>query len=164
MIQRTLSVVLCTLFAAAAVANDRTSVVGHWASPGSIFEIYEKDDTLYGQIRVLKEPLYDEGERQGQQKVDDLNPDPELKGQPIVGLHMFSEYEYKNGQWQGKIYDPESGNIYQSRMEIARDGTLEIRGYIGIPMFGRTATFLPVSACEPHIIDMLEQLSSVDAC
>ena len=110
------------------------------------------------------EPLYEEGERQGQPKVDDLNPDPELKGQPIIGLHMFSEYEFSNGKWQGKIYDPESGNTYQSRMEVTRDGELEIRGYIGIPMFCRTATFLPVSACEPHIIDMLEQLSSLDAC
>lgn len=144
--------------------TDRGSVIGLWASDGSIFEIYEANGTLYGQVRALLEPVYEEGERKGQPKTDDNNPDESLRSRPIVGLYMFSEYEFRNGQWQGKIYDPETGNTYQSKMQVDDDGVLEIRGYVGIPLFGRTARFLPVSACEEHIVTMLARIGREQTC
>ncbi len=146
---------------------DRERVTGYWATGDSIFEIYEQDGTLYGQVRALREPRYSAEENPdlaGEVRMDLNNPDAALQSRPIIGLHMFSEYEYKGGQWQGKIYDPESGNTYQSKMTVNRDGQLEIRGYVGLPMFGRTAQFEPISACMPHIVEMLPQIDSADAC
>ncbi|MBC7867421.1 MAG: DUF2147 domain-containing protein [Gloeobacteraceae cyanobacterium ES-bin-316] len=38
----------------------------------------------------------------------------------------------------GKIYDPSSGKTYSCTMKIEGLNTLEIRGYIGISLFGKT--------------------------
>ena len=142
-------------------AGERNEVMGLWASDGSIFEVLEIDGEFVGIIRVLKDPTYTKDEapsREGELRKDDENPDPALRNRPIVGISMFSEYEYKNALWQGKIYDPETGNTYQSRMEVGSERKLKIRGYVGIPLFGRTATFSSVDACEPHIVEMLTRL------
>lgn len=149
------------------MAKDRESVVGHWASKGSIFEITLADGTLKGEVRALFNPNYlleEDADRIGQPRTDDNNPDVELRDRPIIGLTMFSEYQFEDGQWQGKIYDPESGNTYQSRMKITGKGDLEIRGYIGIPMFGRTAKFAPVQRCTLEIQKMVVQLGSKFTC
>lgn len=140
---------------------DRAAVQGYWSTGTSIFEVYEEDGALYGQIRALTSPIYETGEREGmdgQPRIDTKNPDPALRDRPLIGLHMFSGYQYDDGQWQGKIYDPESGNTYQSNMKVNRKGELEIRGYVGVPMFGRTARFEPISTCSENIVAMLEQL------
>ena len=148
-------------------AADRDIVLGHWASESSIFEIFLVNDTLSGEVRALRNPLYlpdEDSDRAGQVRRDDNNPDDELRGRPIIGLAMFSEYQYEDGQWQGKIYDPESGNTYMSRMKINKNGDLEIRGYIGMPMFGRTATFTPIQRCSPDVQLMLAQLDGEVSC
>jgi len=126
----------------------------------------EQQGEFLGVIRVLRDATYtleENPERVGEIKTDDENPDPALRARPVVGISMFSEYDYKDRLWQGKIYDPETGNTYNSRMEVDKDGRLKIRGYIGLPLFGRTAIFSPVSACEPHIKEMLAMLRS-DQC
>ena len=77
---------------------------------------------------------------------------------------MFTDYHYEDSQWRGRIYDPESGKTYQSKMKVNGKGQLEIRGYIRIPMFGRTATLDPVASCKPRIVEMLAQKPSIQAC
>jgi uncharacterized protein (DUF2147 family) len=159
--------IIFMLFSAQAVADNRETVRGLWSSDGSIFKVYELNNALFGQIVALNEPAYtvDENpEKAGQPRVDALNPDPNLRSQPILGLHMFKEYQFEDGQWQGSIYDPESGKTYQSKMKISVDGRLEIRGYVGIPMFGRTAVFEPVSTCSERIVKMLQMTKYGDAC
>lgn len=146
---------------------DRDDVVGYWSSGTSIFQIYEESGSLFGQIRALREPNYLPGERpgfDGKPRTDAANPDPALQNEAIVGLHMFSEYQYDDGMWQGMIYDPESGNTYQSRMKVNDRGELEIRGYVGMPMFGRTATFAPAESCSEEIVTMLAQIDGPRPC
>ena len=146
---------------------DSDAVVGFWASDNSIFEITITGDTLTGEVRALLNPTYlpdENAERSGEARTDDNNPDEGLRNRPIMGLSMFSEYAFEDGLWQGKIYDPESGNTHQSRMKINRKGNLEIRGYVGMPMFGRTAEFVPVSSCTDAIVQMLPQLKIASPC
>ena len=55
-------------------------------------------------------------------------------------------------QWSGgSLYDPESGNTYGGRITLNPDGTLSLRGYIGISLFGRSETWTrltqPISRC-----------------
>lgn len=70
----------------------------------------------------------------------------ERKGKPIVGMTIISGIK-KNaeheGLWDGgSILDPNNGKTYKLRLKPSDDGKkLEVRGYIGAPMFGRSQTW-----------------------
>jgi uncharacterized protein (DUF2147 family) len=43
----------------------------------------------------------------------------------------------------GTILDPNNGKVYQSKATLTDDGKqLKLRGYIGMPLLGRTQTWL----------------------
>ena len=55
------------------------------------------------------------------------------------------------GKWVGGwAYDPDGGSTYSGQMELADPNTLKLRGYVGIPLFGRTETWTRESAAPPH--------------
>ncbi len=146
-------------------AADPSDVQGQWASDGSVIEIYALDGRLSAVIVALMDPMYGEDEDQGPAgtpRLDHRNPDPDKRNQPIVGLNLLSGYRFQSGKWQGKIYDPESGNLYSSNMRV-EDGRLQMRGYIGLPMFGRTAAFVPVT-CTSQIQAMFDAVARPLAC
>jgi uncharacterized protein (DUF2147 family) len=70
-----------------------------------------------------------------------------LKDQPVLGMVILTgmkkdsnEADEYNG---GKILDPNNGKVYSSKMTVIEGGKkLDVRGYIGIPMLGRTQTWL----------------------
>lgn len=145
--------------APAVIASDESAVFGRWAGDRSILEVRRDGDGLAMVIVAMLEPNYREGEGvgvPGEPRIDINNPNETLRDRPILGLNLLSGYRYDDGRWQGKIYDPESGKVYSSRMTVNDDGELEMRGYIGAPMFGRTAKFMPVERCEAYMIAMLE--------
>ncbi len=43
--------------------------------------------------------------------------------------------------WSGSILDPRDGSIYSARITAAVDHRLNLRGYIGLPIFGQTQTW-----------------------
>jgi uncharacterized protein (DUF2147 family) len=48
-----------------------------------------------------------------------------------------------DGTWaDGRIYDPGSGSTYTCRLALDGDDRLRLRGYIGIPIIGRTTTWV----------------------
>jgi uncharacterized protein (DUF2147 family) len=143
----------------AASADVREAVFGRWADYRSILEVSEHDGYLSARVIAMEDPVYREGEAYGPvgaARRDDLNPDESMRQQPILGIELLSEYRFENGRWQGQIYDAESGNVYSSNMRVNRIGELQMRGYIGISMFGRTAKFLPLGECADHVKAMLD--------
>jgi uncharacterized protein (DUF2147 family) len=66
--------------------------------------------------------------------VDSNNPDPKLKGRPILGMTMLSGFKSAGpGKWTGgKIYDPESGKTYDSKLSVNGNGTLKVEGCVAI--------------------------------
>jgi uncharacterized protein (DUF2147 family) len=36
------------------------------------------------------------------------------------------------------VYDPENGKTYSGKMYLTATNQLELRGYVGFPIFGRT--------------------------
>jgi uncharacterized protein (DUF2147 family) len=116
------------------------AVTGLWLSADKrgIIRIYEQDGLFYGRLVWLKEPEDD----QGNAILDSENPDPEKRDQPILGLQMVLGLEYSDGEWRnGEIYDPESGNTYSARLRLNGSDRMDLRGYIRLPMFGRTESW-----------------------
>jgi uncharacterized protein (DUF2147 family) len=127
-------------------------IVGSWLTPDdkAVVEIYLQDGQYFGKFSSLKEPTYAVGHADGldgQVKVDLNNPDVTQHTQPIIGLVMLNGMTYageKKGKhnWKGgTIYDPGNGKAYKCTIKLNADGTLDLRGYIGISLFGRTQTW-----------------------
>jgi len=138
-VRRLLPAVLLLLAAGATHANP----VGLWRTiddqteePTAVIRIAERDGALFGEIvEVLdpKAPAY---------AVCGLCTD-ERKDAPIVGLTILRNVEQNgkaNGPWDGgDILDPNNGKTYSVRLKLADGGRkLEVRGYVGTPMLGRT--------------------------
>jgi len=118
-----------------AAASD--AILGQWltAEGTSKIEIYKSGEEFCGRIAWLKEP-----ERDGKARVDDKNPDEKLRDRPLQGLIILRGFTYDGeGVWAGgEIYDPKSGNDYKAKMTLVDAKTLDLRGYVLIPLFGRT--------------------------
>ena len=153
-------------FAGFVTADDRDAVLGRWAGETSIMEIGENGGVLYARIVSILNPLYHDGEEGpvGAVRVDLHNPMPALRSRTILGMDLLADYEYKKGKWQGKLYDPESGKTYESQISVDDDGNLQMRGYIGMPMFGKSVTFQPVSSCAGNIPKMLAMVNITTSC
>jgi uncharacterized protein (DUF2147 family) len=120
-----------------AMAN---AILGEWLTgeKTSKILIYKDGDEYLGKISWLKEP-----ERDGKPRVDEKNPEERLRTQPLMGLVILRGFTFDGEDaWTGgKIYDPKSGNDYSAKMTLADPKTLNLRGYILIPLLGRTETW-----------------------
>ncbi len=98
------------------------------------------DGKFYGKVVWLKVPEVD-----GKPKIDIHNPDKARRNDPIVGLLLLRHFK-KEGEYEytdGTIYDPKNGKTYSCKMTL-KNGKLDLRGYIGFSMLGRTTTWTKV--------------------
>lgn len=119
------------------------SVRGYWKTPsGAVVLIAPCGQSLCAQIAALsrgKHPL-----------TDTNNPDPRLRERPLCGLRIgdgFVEVDAQHARG-GHLYDPKSGRTYSGQMTAEGDH-LELRGYIGLPIFGRSETWTRASQPPP---------------
>ncbi|HOW48967.1 MAG TPA: DUF2147 domain-containing protein [Rubrivivax sp.] len=73
----------------------------------------------------------------------------ERKDQPVQGMTIVRNVKAAAGDdnlWDGgEILDPNDGKTYKVRMKLADGGKkLDVRGYIGAPLLGRTQTWIRV--------------------
>jgi uncharacterized protein (DUF2147 family) len=123
--------------------SDLASPVGRWKTVDdatgkvkSIVQIREENGKLVGTIEELFDPPV---------------PHPtcylcngDLKDRPLVGLQILSGFAPDGSQWSGgQVLDPESGKVYRATIALEDGGKkLRLRGYIGIPVLGRTEHWL----------------------
>jgi uncharacterized protein (DUF2147 family) len=116
----------------------QSDIIGRWVPPeqDSIIEVYQCGDEVCGRIATLNEPMDDDGKP----KVDLNNRDEALQGRPILGMELLSGFSSKKpGSYRGgKIYNPRDGKLYKAVLTLLDDGTLKIRGYVGVPALGQT--------------------------
>lgn len=64
----------------------------------------------------------------------------ERKDQKLVGMTILKNVKAKGDAYAGEeILDPFSGSTYRVKMKLKEAGKkLEVRGFIGISLFGRT--------------------------
>ena len=99
---------------------------------------------LCGRVVWLRSPLDDDGCALR----DRNNPDPALRHRKVTGLEILHGLRpQRDGSWvSGSIYDPTTGNTYTCQLVLAGDDRLRLRGYVGIPLLGRTTTWTRVGA------------------
>jgi len=118
--------------------------VGVWlvASGDAAVAITDCGGELCGKIVWLKEPLNSEGKP----KRDVHNTDPAQRERPICGLPLLYGFKPEgDGRWSGGyIYNPRNGKTYHATITAGTDGTLKLRGYVGLPIFGESQTWTPV--------------------
>jgi len=120
-----------TLFA----NNSADVILGEWISEpkdGKI-TIFKQGDRYFGKITWGKTPG----------KKDVNNPDARFKNREIVGSIILKDFVFTGSSWEkGTIYDPHSGKTYECILKVKDNNQkLDIRGFVGMAMFGRTSTW-----------------------
>jgi uncharacterized protein (DUF2147 family) len=130
----------------AVCAAGADEIVGTWDTGAgtSFVRIVRCGDAYCGDIAWIQPPACPPEAERGaavEPQRDTRNPDPALRGRPLLGLRILKRFSYRSedAAWTGgDIYDPEQGKTYSARMRLLDRDRLELRGYIGIPLFGRT--------------------------
>ncbi len=122
----------------------KDDILGLWITEGgkSVVKVFKKDDgKYYAKIVWLKEPNGEDGKP----KKDTKNPDETLQSREIKGMEFMIGFTWdpKEKEWAGdNLYDPESGNTYSGYLSLKEENLLHLRGYVGVPMFGRTSVWM----------------------
>ena len=134
--------------AARAAPTAAASILGRWLvdDEEAVVEIYPCAAAFCGRIAWLKEPLFpsddDDGGMAGKPKTDRNNPVAARRSDPILGSTVLRDLQFTGSDWEhGRLYDPETGHTYTSRARLAGTNRLEIRGYLGFGVFGRTVVW-----------------------
>ncbi|MEL7537790.1 MAG: DUF2147 domain-containing protein [Pseudomonadota bacterium] len=128
-------VVLATLLALPIRAEPGDALVGIWINSDSdgLIQLERRGERYFGKIVGATDGSQDTARK------DRNNPDPALRNRPLLGMTMMGEYRFDGKRWSdGWIYDPDNGKRYRSRLTLRSDGQLEVRGFVGAPLFGRT--------------------------
>ena len=144
--KKTLLLLVLLVLGAAHMASAQTmSPLGVWtnAEKKATFEIYKCGDKLCGKIVSLTIP---NDPATGKPKTDSQNPDLKLRSRPRLGLVFMQGFKYdSDNKWDdGKIYDPETGKTYSCYMKMESQSTMEVKGYIGFSLIGKSQTWTRV--------------------
>jgi uncharacterized protein (DUF2147 family) len=129
-------------FTSTAFETNPDAIIGVWKSGegNAMVRIYKNGSKYQGKVVWLKEPIDPET---GKAKLDKNNEEPTARTKPVLGLiNIWGFVPKGDNLWEdGNIYDPKNGNTYSSTMRLINANTLEVRGYIGVSLIGRTDTW-----------------------
>jgi uncharacterized protein (DUF2147 family) len=122
------------------------------ASPAGLWKtIDDKTGRARSHVRIVEHDGVYEGriEKLLNQQPDD---DPsglcrfckgERKDKPVLGMTILWGLREDDGQYTGgEILDPQNGKTYRARLRLIDGGRkLEVRGFIGFSLFGRSQTW-----------------------
>ncbi len=123
-------------------AQDSSVITGMWKTfdddtnqPAALVEITVKDGVYSGIIKKLLDP----SALPTCEKCTDSR-----KGKPVLGMEILTGLKKSGESYvDGRILDPDDGEIYRTEMKLKDQGSkLEVRAYIGIPLLGRTQTWV----------------------
>ena len=115
-----------------AATDEAEKIVGIWFTDDktSKIQIYKSESQYFGKIIWMASKESKE----------------ELKVKPKVGYQIFRKFTFegKNVWSGGQVSDPRSGMTVSGKMTLKDKNTLNVRGYVGAPMFGKTVVLLRV--------------------
>lgn len=136
-------VLILTLLLFAPLSFAADSPVGLWKT------IDDKTNKPRSLVRIVEENGEYKGIVEKGLRADD-NPervcekcDAPRKNQKIQGMTFMWGLKKDGNEFKGgEILDPENGKIYRCKMKLIDSGKkLDVRGYIGIALIGRTQTW-----------------------
>jgi uncharacterized protein (DUF2147 family) len=140
-----LNVLLLIVAVTAPAFAGSDDILGIWLNQkqDAKIEVVQCGNDYCGKIIWLKEPVYPAGSKEGTPgapKIDYKNPDAALQKTPLMGLQIMEGFQFSGDNlWKnGKIYDPDNGKTYGSKATLVSHDQLDLRGYIGISLIGRT--------------------------
>jgi uncharacterized protein (DUF2147 family) len=126
------------LFSSTSAMAQSPSPLGVWLHPNQRIqvEITACDDQLCGRLIWFKWP----NDAGGLPLVDLKNPDPALRSRPLLGLQILDGLHRAGDRtWAGgQIYNPDDGKVYRTTMTLQDDGSMAVRAFILLPIFGQT--------------------------
>lgn len=129
----------------AANAFAATPVEGLWLTENkrSVIEVKDCDGKMCGNVYWIIE---------GGMQQDSKNPDETKRNAPMCGLQIMWGLEREDDagkEWEdGKIYKADEGDTYDADIELKDDGTLHLRGYMGLSLFGKSQTWTRVNTAD----------------
>jgi uncharacterized protein (DUF2147 family) len=128
-----------------AAGAQQLGITGQWNTPaGSVVRVDHCGQQICMWIVVVS--------KTAPSTVDIYNPDPAKRKRSICGLQIGSGFVLRapDEARDGTLYDPKTGKTYHGQIKL-NGNRLDLRGYVGIPLFGETQTWIrpsaPVTAC-----------------
>jgi uncharacterized protein (DUF2147 family) len=123
-------------------AQDITKGLWYNVEKTSKIQFYENNGKFFGKIVWLKEP----NDTKGKPKTDSKNPTESLRNAPLLNFIFMKNFKKINDKkWEdGTIYDPTNGKTYSCIITQTSANALDVRGYVGISLLGRTSKFTRV--------------------
>lgn len=138
-INKGMILILLSLFTLTVKAQVKAGdIVGDYMVPSKdgAIRVYEKGGKYYGKIILNKDP----------NKLDVNNPDKAKQSQKVLGMNILNDFKFDGEIWEsGTIYDPKNGKTYSCKITRMENGDLNIRGFVGISLLGRTETFVKIN-------------------
>lgn len=129
-----------TLLAAILAAGlaEADPAFGYWRVENgrAIIEVHPCGRMACGRIAWLSAPFNPDGSA----KTDMNNPDPMRRHRTLCGLPLISGLDPDGpGAWvDGEIYNARDGSVYSVKVTLDGPETLEVRGFLGISLLGRS--------------------------
>ncbi|RJG07157.1 DUF2147 domain-containing protein [Noviherbaspirillum cavernae] len=142
-------------FLTSAIAASALLALGAWAQQASPVGLWKNIDDETGKPKALIRITESNGEFKGRiEKLfrdanEDQNPkcdkcEGTRKDQPIIGMTILTGLKQEGSEYTGgQLLDPGNGKVYKSKAALVDGGRkLDVRGYIGAPLFGRSQTWV----------------------
>ena len=141
MIKKILVLLVLLIGTLSVFSQNRDALVGKWLNAGGDAHIlvYKNSDKYFGKLVWLKNANDDDGKP----RLDTRNPDLLLNKRLLLGSEILNGFTYEElGAWEGgTIYDPKTGKTYSCKISLMNRDKINVRGFVGISMLGRTETW-----------------------
>ncbi|MEL7487722.1 MAG: DUF2147 domain-containing protein [Pseudomonadota bacterium] len=116
-----------------ALAAEADDVLGRYWNPDrdGVVEIYGEEGVFNGRIIWSAQPM-----------IDAANPEKALRGRNMLGVPFLTGFRFDgDDRWVGgRVYAPDDGRTYRGKLWL-EGKDLKMRGFVGVSLLGRTATF-----------------------
>jgi uncharacterized protein (DUF2147 family) len=115
--------------------------IGLWETKenGSVVNIFQNGSKYFGEIVWLNDTY-----TKNNKVVRDIyNPNKKDSEKPLLGKVILKNFVEKSNHIleSGTVYNPHNGKTYKCIIK-AEDNVLKVKGYIGVPFFGSTETWM----------------------